>query len=291
MPLPDDHFEINRAALRRLAYRMLGSLNDADDVLQEAYLRWTRVSSEDVESPRAYLFTIVTRLCIDQREAIDTRKLTYVGPWLPEPVVEAGASDPGERTERAESVSLALLFVLESLSPVERAAYLLRKIFDYDYAVIAGILDKSEANCRQLVSRAEGRIQERRPRFDPDPADAQRLADKFLEACATGDLAGLVELLSADAVLYGDGGGKAQSALAPIRGAGRIARFFLGVIKKFPAELRVHRVRVNGQPGFAGMVDGHLEYVLTFDVAGSRIVSCFIVRNPDKLRGIVVDSP
>src|SRR5206468_1244599 len=171
----DDVFEEHRPALSRLAYRMLRSLADADDVLQEAYLRWTREDRAAVKSPRAYLFAIVTRLCIDQRQAVEARKTNYIGPWLPEPVVEPGEADPGGRLEVAESVSMALLVVLESLSPVERAAYLLRRVFDYGYDEIAAILDRSEPACRQLVSRAEGRILERRPRFEADPGEAERL--------------------------------------------------------------------------------------------------------------------
>ena len=169
MSQADDIFEDHRPALARLAYRMLGSLADVDDVLQEAYLRWTRDNRESVQSPRAYLFSIVTRLCIDQRQAVEARKQTYIGPWLPEPVVESGPSGPSGRIEAAESVSMAFLLVLESLSPVERAAYLLRRVFDYDYNEIARILGKSEPSCRQLVSRAEQRVFDRRPGSNRTP--------------------------------------------------------------------------------------------------------------------------
>jgi RNA polymerase sigma-70 factor (ECF subfamily) len=178
--------------------------------------------------------------------------------------------------------------VLESLSPVERAAYLLRKIFDYDYDVIAQILDRSEPSCRQIVSRAEQRIHSQRPRFDPDPAQAERLTDAFLQACSTGDLNGLVEILANDAVLYSDGGGKAAAALAPIRGADKIARFLLGIMKKAPASMKVRRVRVNGQTGLVITVDGQIVQVLTLDVADGRIVNCFVVRNPDKLARVAI---
>jgi RNA polymerase sigma-70 factor, ECF subfamily len=287
MSKTDEIFEQHRPALARLAYRMLGSVADADDVLQDAYLRWARDDRESVQSPRAYLFSIVTRLCIDQRQSVDARRLTYVGPWLPEPVVEA-ESQPGAPLETAESVSMALLLVLESLSPVERAAYLLRRIFDYDYAVIGEILGKSETSCRQIVSRAEQRIHEQRPRFDPDPAQAERLTDAFLAACMTGDLNGLVEILASDAVLYNDGGGKVAAALAPIRGADRIARFFLGILKKAPPGMEVRRVRVNGQPGLVTKVDGALFHVLTLDVIDGRIANCFVVRNPEKLARVDV---
>jgi RNA polymerase sigma-70 factor, ECF subfamily len=279
----DDIFEQHRPVLARLAYRMLGSLADADDVLQEAYLRWARDDRQQVQSPRAYLLSIVTRLCIDSRQSIDARKLTYVGPWLPEPVVEPVESSPGVSLETAESVSMALLLVLESLSPIERAAYLLRRIFDYDYDVIAQVLDKSEPSCRQIVSRAEQRIHDQRPRFAPDPVQAERLTGAFLQACSTGDLDGLVRILASDAVLYSDGGGKVHAALAPIRGADRIARFFMGIMKKAPPSMEVRRARVNGQPGLMTIVDGQLSLVLTLDVVDGRIANCFVIRNPDKL--------
>jgi len=284
----DDVFEDHRPALARLAYRMLGSLADADDVLQEAYLRWTRDNRESVQSPRAYLFSIVTRLCIDQRQAVETRKQTYIGPWLPEPFVESIASAPSDRIEAAESVSMALLLVLESLSPVQRAAYLLRRVFEYEYDEIAAILCKTEPSCRQLVSRAEQRVFDRRPRFKPDPVEAGRLTDAFLQACATGELEGLVQLLAADAILYSDGGGKVAAALAPIRGAVKIARFFLGIMKKAPPSLDVRQVRVNGQPGLVALIDGQIYLVLTLDVVDGRIANCFVVRNPDKLARVSI---
>jgi RNA polymerase sigma-70 factor, ECF subfamily len=283
MSQADQVFEEHRPALARLAYRMLGSLADADDVLQEAYLRWTREDRDAIEAPRAYLTSIVTRLCIDLRRSFEARKQSYIGPWLPEPVVEPAEADPSERLEAAESVSLAFLLVLETLSPVERAAYLLRRVFDYEYGEISEVLGKSEPNCRQLVSRAEERIHERRPRFEPDPAQAERLTDAFLQACSTGDLNGLVQILASDAVLYSDGGGKVAAALAPIRGADRIARFFGGILKKLPAGVEVSRVRVNGQPGFMTSLGGHIHHVITIDVVDDRIVACFIVGNPDKL--------
>ena len=230
----------------------------------------------------------MTRLCIDQRQAVDVRKQTYIGPWLPEPVVACGATSAPDRIETAESVSMAFLLVLESLSPVERAAYLLRRVFDYDYDEIARILEKSEPSCRQLVSRAERRVFERRPRFEPDPADAERLTDAFLQACATGELGGLVQLLAADAVLYSDGGGKVAAALAPIRGADKIARFFLGIMKKAPPGLEVRKVRVNGQPGLMALIDGQIYLVLTLDIDDGRIANCFVVRNPDKLARVSI---
>jgi RNA polymerase sigma-70 factor (ECF subfamily) len=286
MPEPDPVFETQRPSLARLAYRMLGSLADADDVLQDAYLRWSRADRAAVEAPQAYLASIVTRLCIDRRRAIEARKLSYIGPWLPEPVVEPDEADPGDRLEAAESVSLAFLVVLESLSPPERAAYLLRRAFDYGYDEIAAILGKSEPACRQLVSRAEARVRERRPRFEADAAEVERLTGAFLHACSTGDLEGLVGLLAADAVSLTDGGGRATAARAPIRGADRVARFFVGLFRKAPPGLEQRRVRVNGRPGVMTLLDGQVINVLTLDVIDGRIAACYVVRNPEKLARI-----
>jgi RNA polymerase sigma-70 factor (ECF subfamily) len=280
---PDLTFEEHRPMLARLAYRMLGSLADADDIVQEAYLRWSAEDRAAVRSPRAYLSAVVTRLCIDRRQSVEERKTTYIGPWLPEPVVEGGWSNPANRLETAESVSMALLLVLESLSPVERAAYLLRRIFDYEYAEIAGILGRSEVSCRQLVSRAEERIQSRRPRFEARPDQAEPLTTAFLAACSSGDMKGLIDILASDAVMYSDGGGKVPAALTPIIGADRVARFFVGILKKAPAALEVRVVRVNGQPGLLALIDGQVVQVTTFDVVDGRIAAIFTVRNPEKL--------
>jgi RNA polymerase sigma-70 factor, ECF subfamily len=280
--LPTDRaFEEHRPGLERLAYRMLGSLADADDVMQDAYLRWTREERAAVRSPRSYLTTLVTRLCIDQRRAIEARKEKYVGPWLPEPVV--GPADP---VEAAEAVSMAVLVVLESLSPVERAAYLLRRVFDYGYDEIGEVLGKNEPACRQLVSRAEERVRERRPRFDADPAEAGRITNQFLAACATGDLGDLVSLLAEDAVLYSDGGGKVPAALAPIFGADRVARFFLGIRNKLPADTRFVPASVNGCPGVVTWIGGQIHSVVTLEVTNGRVANVFIVRNPDKLKRV-----
>jgi RNA polymerase sigma-70 factor (ECF subfamily) len=280
----DAVFEEHRPTLARLAYRMLGSLPDADDIVQDAYLRWSTEDRDDVRSPRAYLSAIVTRLCIDRSQSIEERKKSYLGPWLPDPLVEA--DDPAGRLEAAESVSMALLLVLESLSPVERAAYLLRRIFDYGYAEIAGILGKSEVACRQLVSRAEEHIRRRRPRFEARPEEAERLTTAFLEACSSGDMQALLDVLAPDAVLYSDSGGKVPAALAPVIGADRIARLFLGILKKAPAGLELLWVRVNGQPGLMARIVGQVIQVLTFDIVDGRIAACFAVRNPEKLARI-----
>ncbi len=280
-------FEEQRDYLSRLAYRMLGTRADVDDVLQEAFLRWTRADREVVRSPRAFLATTVTRLCIDRRREIDARKETYVGPWLPEPIVEFEVDRP-DRAETAESVSLALLHVLESLSPAERAAYLLRMMFDYDYSEIAAVLEKSELSCRQLVSRAQTHVQSVRPRFEATASEVQRITDEFLFACSSGNLAGLVQLLHDDAVMLSDGGGKATAAQVPVEGSDRIGRFFLGIFKKAPATARVVRCRVNGLPGYALYVAEQLTTIMGTDVEAGRIKRVFMIRNPDKLARVGV---
>ena len=287
----DSIFEELRPVLSRLAYRMLGSLADADDVMQEAYLRWSREPRDEVRVAQAFLNTTVTRLCIDRRRAIDARKETYVGPWLPEPIVELEAPAADAQAEAAESVSLAMMVVLESLTPIERAAYLLRRVFDYSYAEIAAMLEKSEANCRQLVSRAEEHVRQRRPRYDATRAEMERITGAFVAACSTGDLGGLVELLANDAVVYSDGGGKATAALAPIIGADRISRFFLGIMRKAPASSCWQPITVNGLPGLMATVGDDVANVMTFEIVDGRIAKCFIIRNPDKLARVRAGEP
>ncbi|HEY4312610.1 MAG TPA: RNA polymerase sigma-70 factor [Pirellulales bacterium] len=279
----DAIFEEQRPRLERFAYRMLGSRSDVDDVLQEAFLRWNREDRDDVQSAAAYLSSIVARLCIDQRRAIDMRKATYIGPWLPEPIIESAGADPVERLETVDSISMAFLLVLESLTPVERAAFLLRKVFDYGYDEIGAILEKSTPNCRQLVHRAEQAIQEHRPRFEPDPAEAERMTSAFLQACTSGDLADLLQLLADDAVVYSDGGGKATAARAPVSGALNVARFFVGITKKMPPEATIKRARVNGQPGIIISLAGQPVTVVTLDLVDGRIAHCYAIRNPEKL--------
>lgn len=282
--LPDNlaSFEEQRPGLARLAYRMLGSRADADDILQEAFVRWAREDRHTIDSPRAYLTSVVTRLCIDRRREIDARKETYIGQWLPEPIVEAVPS-PDRPAELAESVSMAFLYVLERLTPVERAAYLLRQVFAYDYSDISTILEKSEENCRQIVSRAERRVHEGRPRFTPPGEEVNRLSREFLQACSTGDLNGLLRLLSDDVVMLSDGGGKATAALRPVEGADHVARFFIGIFRKGYVNGRAEIVTVNGQPGIAAYLNDELVSLFSLDFVDGRIQGIYVIRNPDKL--------
>jgi RNA polymerase sigma-70 factor, ECF subfamily len=241
-------------ALRRhgfgVAYRMLGSVSEAEDVAQEALLRLTR--QEDlIDEPAAWITTVVTRLSINVLKSARSRRESYVGPWLPEPLVEDPAPGPASRAELADSLSLALLVLLERLTPVERAAYLLREVFGYQYAEIADIIEQTEVNSRQLVTRARKHLEASRPRFDADEAARDALLERFLAAAEEGDLEALEELLAKDAVLYADSGGKAMAPQEPLVGAELIARFMAAVAQVRPAsgELESRRVRVNGQPG------------------------------------------
>src|SRR4051812_44207087 len=241
-------------ALRRhgfgVAYRMLGSVSEAEDVAQEALLRLTR-QEDPIDEPAAWVTTVATRLSINVLRSARARRESYVGPWLPEPLIEDPAPGPAARAELAESLSLALLVLLERLTPVERAAYLLREVFAYDYAQIASIIEQTEVNSRQLVTRARKRIEASRPRFDADEAARDALLERFLAAAEEGDLEALEELLAKDAVLYADSGGKAMAPREPLVGAALIARFMAAVAQARPASagFENRRVRVNGQPG------------------------------------------
>ena len=241
-------------ALRRhgfgVAYRMLGSVSEAEDVAQEAMLRLARQEDEIVE-PAAWITTVATRLSINVLKSARARRETYVGPWLPEPLLEDPEPGPASKAELADSLSLAMLVLLERLSPSERAAYLLREVFGYEYAEIAGIIEQSEVNSRQLVSRARKHLEASRPRFDADEAARDALLERFLAAAEEGDLEGLEALLAEDAVLYADGGGKVLASPEPLYGAALIARFMAGVaaVRRRFGEFEMRMVHVNGQPG------------------------------------------
>jgi RNA polymerase sigma-70 factor, ECF subfamily len=239
-------------ALRRVgfgvAYRMLGSVSEAEDVAQEALLRLTRQDGP-IDEPAAWITTVVTRLSINVLRSARVRRESYVGPWLPEPLVEDPAPGPASRAELSDSLSLALLVLLERLTPVERAAYLLREVFGYEYADIADVIERTEVNSRQLVTRARKHLEASRPRFDADEAARDALLDRFLAAAEEGDLEALEELLANDAVLYADSGGKARAPQEPLVGAALIARFLAAVAQVRPPSGEFERVRVNGQPG------------------------------------------
>jgi RNA polymerase sigma-70 factor (ECF subfamily) len=278
-------FEAERERLFAIAYRMLGSASDAADVVQEAYLRWQQARADEVASPRAYLSTVVTRLAIDLLKSARMQREQYVGPWLPEPLVEDAAASPADQLLLAESLSMAFLVVLEELGPVERAVYILRELFDYPYDDVARIVGRSPEHCRQLLHRARARVVAARARPVAGSAEEhERLMQRFLATLATGDVAGLASMLADDVVLWSDGGGKRVAARKPIRGPMRVARFFAGVVRKAPSDLVLRLARVNGTPGLVAYVAGRPYGVLAFDVAGGRIGAVRSVVNPEKLR-------
>jgi RNA polymerase sigma-70 factor, ECF subfamily len=286
-PAPDDRlaaFDEWRPLLFSIAYRMLGSAADAEDVLQDAYLRWQRVRVDQVRSPRDFLSTTVTRLAMDHLRSARVRREVYVGPWLPEPLVGAHASDPAAAEELSESLSLAFLVLLERLTPTQRAAFLLHDVFGYEYPDIARILQATEANCRQLVQRARRKIAVGGRRFAPDPEAADALARRFLDACATGDMDTLLALLADDAVAWADGGGKFAAARRPVVGAARVARFVAAVVAKWRAAGDLRMLPVNGGRGLALYVADRLRGVIAVETRAPHVHDVFIVVNPDKLR-------
>jgi len=269
-----------RPLLFSIAYRMLGSVAEAEDVVQEAYLR--RASADAVDNERAFMTTVTSRLAIDVLRSARVRRESYVGEWLPEPLVEPEAPAV---VEAEESVSLAMLVLLERLNPVERAVFVLRESFDVPFDQVAAVVDRSEDNCRQILSRARRRVAEEQPRFDADPAERRTLAARFLAAAREGDLEGLVAVLAPNAVLIGDGGGVARSIPHPMRGAPAIARALVGFYGQIDAlGVTLQPVWVNGQPGFRTVdSDGRLVNVVGLDIVGGRIASIYSILNPAKL--------
>jgi RNA polymerase sigma-70 factor (ECF subfamily) len=280
-----EDFEQHRRHLTGLGYRMLGSLAEAEDLVQEAYLRWHAADHSAIEDSRAYLSRIMTRLCLDHLKSARVRREKYIGPWLPEPVLDDAALAVDAQSELADDLSVALLLALERLSPLERAAFLLHDVFDVEFTRVAEVLERSESTCRQLAARARTHVQDSRPRFTVSGEDCTRIAEAFMTATRTGDAHALTRLLAEDAVLHSDGGGKRPAALRPIDGRDKIVRFFVGVSGK--ADLTGAYVytlsRLNGQPGYVvAEPDGSLTSV-TLDLRDGLVTSIYIMRNPDKL--------
>jgi RNA polymerase sigma-70 factor (ECF subfamily) len=280
-------FETYRPYLFSVAYRMLGSAMDAEDMVQETFLRYQATPPETIHSLKAFLTTIITRLCMDQLHLARRQRETYLGPWLPEPILteDASQADPAERVDAEESVSLAFLVLLEELQPMERAVFLLREVFEYDYAEIAGFLGKSEAACRQAFSRARKHLADRRPRFPASPEAHQQILSGFQRAVEAGDMTALMGMLSEDVTLYADGGGKVKGAATrPVTGRDAVARFSIGATRRFlPAGYRVEVADVNGEPAMVIRGDDRAYLVLTIEVEAQRIRTVRIVANPDKL--------
>lgn len=276
-----DVFVEHRPLLFSLAYRMLGTASDAEDIVQESFLRWSTVDASTVASPKAYLASIVTRLCLDHLGSARIRREQYVGPWLPEPVLVE--DDVAVQAENADFLSTAFLVVLETLSPLERAAFLLHEVFAYPYADVAQMLGRSEPSCRQLIHRAREHVAARRPRFPASRARQRELTERFVAACATGELSALVSVLTEDAVLLSDGGDQARAAKRPISSADNVARFLLGVVAKAPQEADVTIEIVNGQWGIVSRIGGHPFAVVTLDCVEDGVQQVHVIVNPEKL--------
>ena len=288
-------YQALRPLLFSIAYRMVGSVSEAEDLVQEAFLRLRRAvaGGVEVEDPTAYLTAVTTRLAIDHLRSARVRRERYVGAWLPEPLVTgpaalgpAVAPDPAGHAETADTLSLAFLHLLERLSPVQRAVFLLHDVFSYGYPEVAGLVGRSEDNCRQIAARARRHVEAGRPRFEASRRQRDELARRILAAVERGDTEGLVGILASDAVLYGDGGGKAPALAAPVHGGERIARFLVGLARRgADAGIRLRPAEINGQPGqLAYGPDGRLLSVLALDVAGGRVQALRSIVNPDKLR-------
>jgi RNA polymerase sigma-70 factor, ECF subfamily len=286
----DDVFTELRPLLFSIAYRMLGSVGDAEDVVQDAYLRYHRAATDgtEIESPKAYLSAVTTRLAIDLLRSARVRRETYVGQWLPEPLLtDPAAPDPAQHSAESDSLSMAFLLVLERLNPLERAVFLLHDVFGYEFTEIASIVDRSADNCRQVAVRARRRVNEQRPRFAASRAERERLADRFVAALSEGDVDGLIDLLAADVVVTGDSGGMSPSGPRPIAGRDKVARLMLGLAEQMGriGGIRIERVEVNGQPG-AVIRDGggRLVNVFSFDIADGAVQAVRSVISREKLR-------
>lgn len=279
---PDPTFESQRPRLFGLAYRLLGSRQDAEDVLQDAWLRWQSSDRAAIRDPEAWLVTATTRLGLDRLRAARSARVHYTGPWLPEPLEIAEDADPAERHARAEQVSVAFLALLERLGPDERAAYLLKEAFDYDYAQIGQLLGHAEANCRQLVHRARERLAAGRPRFAVAPERHRQLLERFMHASQQGDRGAIVALLDANARMLSDGGGKVTATLRPLLGAERIARLYWAVARR-GLDLQARIGTVNGEPAILRFIGARLHSAVLVVIEGERIVEVLTLMNPDKL--------
>ena len=281
-----DLFQAHRAGLFAVAYRMLGSATDAEDVLQDAWLRFSASAPPDLRSVKAYLTTIVTRLCLDRLKSARATREQYVGPWLPEPVLTDGPANPEQLMARYESITMGFLVLLETLTPPERAVFLLREVFDYDYDAIAGMLDTTAANCRQLLSRAKARVAEGRPRFAGEPGTQRRLVERFVSSMTRGDAGELAAMLANDVAYWADGGGKVAAAQRPVFGRDSVVKLLMGLRRAIAAlgpSVSSNVAMVNGEPAIVARVGDRIDSVWVFSIVDGAIAAIHAVRNPDKL--------
>jgi RNA polymerase sigma-70 factor (ECF subfamily) len=283
---PDDAaatFAPLRPRLTRIAYRMLGSVAEAEDIVQDAYLRWHGADRSTVTDPKAFLSKTVTRLCLDHLKSARVKRETYIGPWVPEPMIE-----PAE-VDEADDITLTLMMALERLSPLERAAFLLHDVFGQDFDQVAQTIERDPTACRQLASRAREHVRAAKPRFPVSPAQGADLAKAFFDASRTGEVAPLQAMLAQDVILYSDGGGKRVAALKPIYGDENVARFFAGVASKVPVTgLTWRHEIVDGLPGIVVIDNGEVMHTMAFEIDDGKITAIYVVRNPDKLKHVSV---
>jgi RNA polymerase sigma-70 factor (ECF subfamily) len=287
---PDAAVQFNafRAELIGLAYRMTGSLATAEDIAQDTFLRWHEADRSAIEVPRAWLLKVAARLSLDHLKSARSRRETYVGPWLPEPVLESEEAPQQAAHQRAQDISVAFLLTLQRLSPAERAVFILHDLFETPFAEIAGLLGRTEASCRKLAERARARLGEDRPRQEVSDAEARRIACAFLAASRKGDEAALRDLLAADVVLHTDGGGIRSAARNLIAGAGRVGRFFAGLARKHPAPIPplLHLGRINSLPGYVTLEQDGLPQTTALEIRDGRILAIYVMRNPEKLAAV-----
>jgi RNA polymerase sigma-70 factor, ECF subfamily len=277
-------FQHHRAVMFSIAYRMLGSVADAEDMLQETFIRWQQSADVEVQSPQAFLVTVISRLCINYLQSARVRREKYVGQWLPEPLLTGAEGSSHAQSAVDESLSMAFLLLLERLTAMERAVFVLREVFDYDYYDIARIVGHNVANCRQVLRRARQHIAADRPRFDSSPQQREAILREFLRATADGDIEELIALLAKDVVLHSDGGGRAPALPKQIRGADKVARGLIGARRKFvPPHLFSRITEINGELGVVSYLDGRPYSVITLGLTGQRVRDIYIVSNPEKL--------
>lgn len=276
-------FEQYRPVLFRLAYGMLGRAAPAEDAVQETYIRWQKQDINQIRSPKAWLSKVLNRICLDEIKSARVRKETYVGPDLPEPILTERPESPEMPLELAESLSMALLVVLDRLTPVQRAVFLLRDAFDYEYASISDIIDKPQSNCRKIAQRARHRIRDEKPPINRHEGEKEKLLKTFVDAIQKGDIREIESVLAEEAILYSDGGGKVTAARKPVSGANNIARFLAGIRKKTTRNLHLEFTHINGTPGVLTYLDKELNNVWSFRIENEKIQSLYVVLNPDKL--------
>ena len=277
-------FQQNRSDLINIAYGMLGDLSDARDIVQDAYIKWDGINSEKVNKPKSYLKSIVSRLCIDRFRSAKRQREEYFGPWLPQPVADSEGRLPDSNIQLHDKLTIALLHVLENLSPDQRAIYLLHDVFDYQFSEIAQLLDKKSATCRKAAQRARQKIESSDPPETSSTQESEQIVEDFIDALRSRDIGKIRQLITDDAVMYSDGGGKATAAPKPIESLNKVSKFLISITEKTAGHVYVEQTTVNNRPGFRAYIDEELHSIWSFDVRDGQIRKIFSVLNPDKLQ-------